>query len=84
MIPSKWLTKFKKNMILYIDEEISFSYYILCIGSSDGGAFRLAIQAAMRQYKTSRASSSLGTHEIQQITIGANAASEYQVVSCIW
>ncbi|CAM4838515.1 unnamed protein product [Rotaria magnacalcarata] len=54
------------------------NYYILCIGSNYGGAFSLNIKAAMRQYKSSTPSSSLGTHEIQQITVGANATSEYQ------
>ncbi|CAF4803322.1 unnamed protein product, partial [Rotaria sp. Silwood1] len=52
---------------------------MFCVGSIyDGGNFRLSMKAAMQQSNSRIWSSSLGTSEIQQITIGGDVTSEHQ------
>ena len=69
---------------LWLSPVVSHSYYMLCIGSSISGDIRLSIIVDVREFTEKVASSSSGTSEIQQIDVGANVTSEYQVKKPIY
>ncbi|CAF3595884.1 unnamed protein product [Rotaria sordida] len=53
-------------------------YYMLCVGSTSMGNFRLEIKTAMQPLNARTGMSSFGTSEIQRITIGAPVTNEQQ------
>ncbi|CAF4657274.1 unnamed protein product [Rotaria sp. Silwood1] len=53
-------------------------YYMLCVGSTGGGSFGLAVKSAMQPLNSRTGANRPGTSEIQQVNIGAAVTNEYQ------
>ncbi|CAF3294041.1 unnamed protein product [Rotaria sp. Silwood2] len=53
-------------------------YYMLCVGSTGGGSFRLAVKSAMQPLNSRTETNRPGTSEIQQVNIGGAVTTEYQ------
>ena len=53
---------------------------MLCVSSIHSGNLQLKIKASMQPLNTRTGIGSVGTSEIQQITIGGNVMDEHQVI----
>ncbi|CAF4003686.1 unnamed protein product, partial [Rotaria magnacalcarata] len=56
-------------------------YYMLCVASTRGGSFNLAVDSAIQPVNSRTGASSAGTSEIQQISIGAPVSYEHQRIT---